>query len=150
MADSNMPAKNFSAQQEAVINNTPGQKREVLRHFCSRSACLWCVCVCRVRWACPSVVRIIRPRPPSSTPTASLRLHQPETAELCRARQVAAPDRSGVPLAKPFVLNPFGLLRRCSRRCSSRGAKRLPPAAEGHDTASAFFRPPPGAPSSLR
>ncbi len=50
---------------------------------------------------------------------------------------------------RPFV-RPFKLLRCCSRYCSSRGAKLLPAAAEGHDAANAFFRLPPGAPSSLR
>jgi len=61
---------------------------------------------------------------------------------------VAAPCRSlSVPLAKPFV-RPCKLLRRCSRYCSSRGAKLLPAAAEaeGHDTANPFFRPRRGAP----
>jgi hypothetical protein len=113
---------------------------------------LWCVCVCRVRWARPSLLRLLRTLPPSRNPAAaSLRNHQPRMAHPCRARQVAAPCRSGVPLAKPFV-RPFKLLRCCSRYCSSRGAKRLPAAAaaEGHVTANAFFRPPPGAPSSLR
>ena len=102
--------------------------------------------MCRAR---PSRVRIIRTRPPSRNPAASLRNHQPETAHPCRARQVAAPDRPGVPLVKPFV-RPFKLLRRCSSYGSSRGSKLLPAAAEGHDTATAFFRPQRGAPSPLR
>ena len=108
--------------------------------------------MCRVRWARPSLGRLLRPRPPSRNPAAAaLRNHQPQTAHPCRARQVAAPCRSGVLLAKPFV-RPCKLLRCCSYFCSSRGAKLLPAAAaaEGHDTANAFFRPPPGAPSSLR
>ena len=131
----------------AAAINKPGQN---LR---SRSACLWCVCVCRVRWARPSLGRLLQTRPPSrNTAAASLRNHQPQTAHPCRARQVAAPDRSlSVPLAKPFV-RPFKLLRRCSRYCSSRGAKLRPAAAaaEGRETANPFFRPRRGAPSSLR
>ena len=111
----------------AAAINKPGQN---LR---SRSACLWCVCVRRVRWARPSLVRLLRTRPPSRNPAAaSLRNHQPRMAHPCRARQVAAPCRSlSVPLAKPFV-RPFKLLRCCSYFCSSRGSKpRRPPAGSG-------------------
>ena len=56
--------------------------------------------MCRVRWARPTLVWLLRPRPPSRNPVAAvLRLHPPEAAQPCRARQVAAHDRSGVPLA---------------------------------------------------
>jgi hypothetical protein len=108
---------------------------------------LWCVFVCRVRWARPSVVRLLRPRLPNSTPAAAaLRNHQPQTARPCRARQVAAPCRSGVPLARPFV-RPFKLLRCCSYFCSCRGSKLLPAGsgktADSHNTKNASFCTPP-------
>ena len=119
----------------------------MLRHFGGRSACLRCVFVCRVRLARPSVVRLLGPRLPNSTPAAAaLRNHQPQTAHPCRARQVAAPCRSGVPLARPFV-RPFKLLRCCSRYCSCRGSKLLPAGsgktADSHNTKNACFCTPP-------
>ena len=86
----------------APVINKPG------RNLRSRSACFWCVCACRIRWARPSKVRLIRPRPPSLiTAAAALRNHHPETAHPCCARQVAAPDRSVVPLAPLSVRSSF-------------------------------------------
>ena len=59
---------------------------------------------------------------------------------------MAAPCRSGVPLARPFV-RPFKLLRCCSRYCSCRGSKLLPAGsgktADSHNTKNASFCTPP-------